>query len=116
MGYIENGKTYVGGDIAQDQVCTLSTPFRGFEQWHKYSNAQLVATRDLLLHIGERDNIELREGLITWIKEFGASKAFDFRESAWSGDVKGLLTHSNVRKGKFDCFPQPELIDMLLTI
>jgi len=116
MGYIEDGKTYVGGYIHPDQICTLKEPFKGFTQWHKYSDAQLVAAKTTLLYIGERDNIDLHEGLYKWIKTVGPTKAFGFNEDAWGGKIKGLLTHTNVRKGKYDCFPQPELIDMLLTL
>ena len=38
---------------------------------------------------------------------------FEFKEDAYYGRVKGLLTHTNTRKDKFDMFPQPELLDLL---
>ena len=50
-----------------------------------------------------------------WIKERGAD-AFEFNEDAYYGRVKGLLTHTNTRKDKVDMFPQPELMDMLLSL
>jgi len=116
FGYLKNGKTYVGTTPAKEQICTLDEAFRGFTQWHKYSDAQIEATRKLIEFIAERDNIDVREGLPDWIRKHGPNKAFEFREDAYNGKVKGLLTHTNVRKDKFDCFPQAELIDMLLSI
>jgi len=70
----------------------------------------------LLLFIAERDNIDLRIGLVQWIKKYGPNKAFEFQEDAYYGKVKGLLTHTNVRRDKFDCYPHPDLIDMLLSL
>lgn len=116
FGYLKNGKTYVGTKAHPDQISTLDQPFRGFDQWHKYSDAQLKSTELLLEFIAERDNIDLREGLVDWIRKEGPHKAFEFKQEAYEGRVKGLLTHTNVRKDKFDNFPQPELVDMLLSL
>jgi len=116
FGYLKDGKTYVGTKPHPDQISTLDEPFRGFDQWHKYSDAQIESTRKLLYFIAERDNIDIREGLVQWIRKMGPEKAFEFQQDAYNGSVKGLLTHTNVRKDKFDNFPQPELIDMLLSL
>ena len=43
-------------------------------------------------------------------------KAFDWKEDAYYGRVKGLLTHTNTRKDKTDLFPQQEIIDMILSL
>ena len=40
---------------------------------------------------------------------------FDLKFDALNG-VPGLWTHCNVREDKIDCYPQPELIDMLNTL
>jgi hypothetical protein len=105
----------VGTQVKPNQLVTLKEEFRGFKHWHKYSDEQLKSLKKLLLHIGERDNIELRVGLIDWVRQEGA-KGFEFKHEAYQGKVKGLLTHTNVRKDKYDCSPQPELLDMLLSI
>jgi hypothetical protein len=114
FGYLKDGKTYVGTEATKKQISKISEPFRGHSQWHKYSDKQLSQTKLWIEYIAERDSIDLNQGLIPWVKEHGA-KAFDFNEDAYNGKVKGLLTHTNVRKDKTDNFPQPELIDMLLT-
>lgn len=116
FGYIKNGKTYTGTSVDPDQMISLGDMFKGYSLWHKYSDEQIRAVRDLLLYISNRDNIDLHEGLYKWIKKEGALKAFDFHKDAYDGNVKGLLTHTNIRKDKCDCSPQPNLVDMILSL
>ena len=66
-----------------------------------------------ILWIAERDNIDVRAGLVEEVKKKGAD-GFEFNEDAYYGKVKGMWTHTNTRKDKFDMFPQPELLDMLI--
>lgn len=115
MGHVKDGKVYTGAKIAPSQVTTLQKPFRGFTQFHRYSDKQLESLRKLLLYIGERDNIDLHTGLYQWIKKEGAG-AFDYHADAYNGKVKGIVTHANIRPDKEDMFPQPELIDMILSL
>ena len=115
FGYIENGKTYANVTAHESQVVTLKKPFRGHQQWHRYSDNQIEATRKLILYIAERDNIDVRDGLVKEIKNKGVA-GFEFNESAYYGKVKGMWTHTNTRKDKTDLFPQEELIDMLLSL
>ena len=68
-----------------------------------------------ILFIAERDGIDVRAGLPALVKEKGAA-AFEFNEDAYYGKVKGTLTHTNTRKDKVDMFPQPELLDMLVSL
>ena len=116
FGYIEDGKTYIGTSAHPNQIITLESPFRNHLHWHKYSDEQIKSVRDLLLYISNRDNIDLHEGLYKWINEEGIIKAFDFHMDAYEGNVKGLLTHSNIRKDKFDCSPQPNFVDMIMSL
>jgi hypothetical protein len=32
------------------------------------------------------------------------------------GKIKGLLTHTNVRMDKSDCYPDPDFVDMILSL
>jgi hypothetical protein len=116
FGYVNKGKTYTGTTVCSDQIVSLSYPFKGYLNWHKYSDEQIKAVRNLLLYIANRDNIDLHEGLYKWIKKEGVIKAFDYHIDAYKGNVKGLLTHTNIRKDKFDCSPQPNLVDMIMTL
>ena len=116
MGWVKNGKTYTNSIIRPDQIVSLKEPFRGYISWHKYTTKQIEVLRDLLLYIANRDNIDLHTGIYKWIKTEGAIKAFDFHQDAYNGKVKGLITHANIRKSKYDVSPQDNLIDMILTL
>ena len=116
MGWIRDGKTYTNALVQQDQIVKLPEPFRKYIYWHRYSDKQIQSLRELLLFIANRDNIDLHKGVYQWIKLEGPTKAFDFHQDAYSGKVKGLITHANIRKDKFDVFPQQELVDMILTL
>lgn len=116
FGYSNNGKTYTNAKIIPEQTVSLSAPFKGYLTWHKYSDTQIEVLKDLLLYISDRDNIDLHEGLYKWIKAEGAIKAFDYHDDAYKGKVKGLLTHTNIRKDKWDCSPQPNLVDMIMSL
>lgn len=116
FGYVKNGKTYTGAIVDPDQTISLSSSFKGYLNWHKYSDEQIRVVRELLLYVSNRDNIDLHEGLYKWIKNEGAIKAFDFHIDAYNGKVKGLLTHTNIRKDKCDCSPQPNLVDMIMSL
>ena len=115
FGYVVNGKTYANVQVHESQIVTLAKPFRGHSTWHRYSDKQIEVLRDWIIAIGERDFIDIREGLPKWIKQEGA-KAFEYKEEAVLGKVKGVLTHTNVRKDKVDMFPQQELMDMLVSL
>jgi peptidoglycan hydrolase-like protein with peptidoglycan-binding domain len=117
MGFLTKDlKTYVGTVAAKEQVIELKEPFKGYTFWHAYSEKQIVALEQWIKYVAERDNIDIRVGLVQWIKKFGPTKAFEFQQDAYDGKVKGLLTHTNVRRDKFDCYPHPDLIDMLLSL
>lgn len=116
FGYVYKGKTYTGTNVSSDQIISLNSSFRGYKDWHKYSDEQINAVKELLLYIANRDNIDLHEGLYKWIKKEGSIKAFDYHQDAYKGNIKGLLTHANIRKDKFDCSPQPNLIDMIMSL
>lgn len=115
FSYAVDGKTYVNTPIAEEQLVTLPEPFRGHRQWHAYSDKQIETLRLFILWMAERDSIDVRDGLVAEIKQKGA-KAFEFNEDAYNGKIRGMWTHTNTRKDKFDLFPQTNLIDMLLSL
>lgn len=115
FGYLKNKRTYAGQGAYVNQVVKLSEPFRGYDEWHRYSDNQIKSLENLLKFIAERDSIDITKGLPSLIKEKGA-KAFEFNEDAYYGRIKGVWTHTNTRKDKFDCFPQQELLDMLVSL
>ena len=115
-GYLtDEGKTYTKRQVAESDIVALDEKFRGYTKYHRYTDKQLESLLKLIRYIANRDNIDAHEGLYKWIKEKG-KKAFDYNADAFNGKIKGVLTHANVRKDKSDCFPQPELLDMILSI
>ena len=117
MGYLDNDyKTYVNSKCLVSQACKLSEPFKNRIFWNKYSDKQLEQVGKWIEYIGKRDSIDMRVGLQQWILKYGPTKAFDFHQDAYDGKVKGLLTHTNVRKDKYDCFPDPGLVDVIMSI
>lgn len=107
--------TYSGASADDSQIVHLASPFRGYKTWHRYSDKQIEALRNLLIYIGDRDNIDIKKGLPELIDQLGA-KAFEFTEDAYYGIIEGVWSHSNVRKDKFDIFPQQEMMDMLRSL
>jgi hypothetical protein len=86
MGQIVNGKTYVNTTADPSQVIKLAKPFRGFQYWHNYSEAQLKALESWIKFIAEKYSIDPRVGLVEYVK------------------------------AKVDMYPHPDLIDMLLSL
>ena len=115
IGPVVNGKTYVHTDIAKQQICTLDKAFRGTAQYQKYSDKQLQSLKTLTLQLADKYNIDLHEGLYQWVKDKGAA-GFDVVNQGYANKHKGLYTHTNLTLAKSDCFPQPELIDLLLSL
>lgn len=115
FGQVVNGSSWAGHIVVETQQVKLQKTFRGFKTWHKYSDKQLKNLKELILFIANRDNIDVRKGLPELVKQKGAD-AFDFCSINQVTAKKGLWTHTNVIKTKVDCFPQQELIDLLLSL
>ena len=107
--------TYVGGEVHPDQVVILDKKFRGYDAWHRYSDKQIATLKELIKDVAERDGIDMSKGLPELIKIKGAHEALDYCNVSYVTANPGLWCHSNVRPGKVDLFPQPEIIDMLLS-
>jgi N-acetyl-anhydromuramyl-L-alanine amidase AmpD len=107
--------TYVNTEVKPEFVCDLGYEFRGHQYWHAYSDKQIESLRLLLSHLKDiYPKMDLVNGLPKLLKEGVHPKdAFEFNEDAYNAKQFGLWTHTNVRKDKFDCFPQPELVEML---
>ena len=107
--------TYVNTEVESQFVCDLGYKFRGHQYWHAYSNKQIESLRLLILHLRDiYPKMDLVNGLPKLLKDGVApADAFEFNSDAYNAKQFGLWTHTNVRKDKFDCFPQPELVEML---
>ena len=106
-------KNYVGTIAHPDQVFDLGYEWRGYRYWHNYSDQQISSLKKVLQFIGDRDGIDISKGLKEFLQTEEPGDAFGFKKDALSGKIKGVLSHSNVRKGKSDMYPHPKLIEML---
>lgn len=70
--------------------------------YHKYTDAQLLSLRELLIYLCERYNISKAYIPQMW----------DLNDNALKGKA-GIWTHVSVRGDKSDCHPQPNLIKTL---
>ena len=107
--------TYVNTEVKPEFVCDLGYKFRGHQYWHAYSDKQIESLRLLLLHLKDiYPKMDLVNGIPKMLKDgVDPKEAFEFNEYAYYARQFGLWSHTNVRKDKFDCFPQKELVEML---
>lgn len=97
--------TYTKKAVPADQVCDLGFEFRGYRYWHAYTDAQIASLRDLL--------VALIKNRFKWtyeVKSWGAS-SFDYAPAVFAKHT--ISTHTNFRRDKWDCSPQPKLLSML---
>ena len=106
---------YVNVEVPKEMVCDLGYKFRGYQYWHAYTKEQIESLRLLIQHVAEiYPKIDIKSGLTKLLKDGVEPKeAFEFNEEAYNGKVKGLWSHTNVRKDKFDMYPCPMLVEML---
>ena len=122
FGYLKekDGKffNYVNVEVPEEMVCDLGYEFRGFRYWHAYTTKQIESLRLLILHLKNiYPKMDLENGLPKLLKGgMDPKDAFEFNDKAYNAEQFGLWTHTNVRKDKFDCSPQPLIVEMLITI
>ena len=119
FGYVtkKNGKyyNYVNAEVPESMVCDLGYEFKGYQYWHDYTDEQIESLRLLIKHAKRiYPDIDMTAGLPQLLKDgIHPKDAFGFNDDAYYGRVKGLWTHTNVRKGKYDCYPSPKIVEML---
>ncbi len=109
----EDGKwyTWFGEQVEDSQVYILKKPFRGYKAFQKYTKEQLKSLRALLIYLSEKHDINLKVGMHK-IREDGGDM-FEWNSDIYNGRLRGLISHTNVRRDKSDVFPQLELIEMI---
>lgn len=108
---------YVDIKVPKEQVVRLKKKFNGYYYFHKYTDAQIESLRLLIMEIKRRHpKINVHLGLQQMLLSMDKFEAFGFHKAAYDGEIKGILTHTNVRRDKTDCFPQDNLVNMLLNL
>jgi len=111
--YTDYGQLVLKGDVIE-----LTKPFRGHKFYHAYTHEQINALYFLLKKLHDKHEIDITQGLPKMLKDgIDPHEAFEFNQDARNGNIKGILSHTNVIKtGKFDVYPHPMLIDMLKSL
>lgn len=94
--------TYTGKAILPENTVQLEKPFRGFQIWEAYTEAQIESLKQLLPYLIDRFNIPLQEDRNNFWEYQDPNKL-----------PPGIWSHSTVRKDKIDIFPQPSLIEVV---
>lgn len=109
--------TYTKREVHPDQVVTLKKDFRGFRHFHRYSDNQIASLKKLLIKISNDHSIDVKGGLHTYFNSQDPFIALDYKDDVKKGLVKGVFSHTNViMSGKWDIFPQDEMVDMIRSI
>lgn len=110
--------TWFGIKVPTNQVIDLEFKFRDHRYFHKYTDHQLESLKFLIKFIGDKFGINIYNGIYNRLKKgMHPGKTFEYWEDARYGKVRGMFCHTNVvPSGKWDLSPQPNLIDMLLTL
>lgn len=98
-------RNYVNGIVPDNEVTELETPFKGYKYFHSYTDAQINATKELVIYLCDKFNIS---------KSYN-DDIFDLSKRAFNGD-NGIFTHNSVRKDKVDIYPCPRIINMLKSL
>lgn len=105
---LKDGKylTYTGAEVKPENVITYPNGFLGYKHYEKYYAPQLTSLKELLEYLGAKYNIDL-----TYKPEMWSVTA-----KALKGD-NGVWTHVSYREsGKWDCHPDPKLIETLKSL
>lgn len=97
---------YVNREVPVDQVTELPEAYKGYKYFHKYSDAQIESTKNLITYWRDIYNIPLT---------YDYNQMFVVNTKALKGE-KGLYTHNSYRKDKIDIYPCPRMIEMLKSL
>jgi len=96
---------YVNSKVPLNEITELEKPFKGFSFYHKYTDAQIAALKDLLIYLCNAFQIN----------RVYNPDIFDISKRALAGE-NGIFTHNSVRKDKWDMYPCPRMIAMLSSL
>lgn len=91
--------------IPEDRVIIYDKPYRGSRIYERYTEQQIIALRDELKILCDKNAIPVHYN----------ENMFEVNKQALQG-VPGIWSHTSVRFDKSDIHPQPELIEMLKSL
>ncbi len=102
----KDGRFYnlINKPIDEKEVVKLDTPFKGYEYFERYTQAQLDNLHKLLIHLINKHAIQIQGKIYN-------KKWFEYN-NAWN-KPGGIRSHSQIKLDSCDIFPQKEMIDLL---
>lgn len=120
---LKNDKFYNVYKREVNSACAidLGTDFRGHRYYQRFTELQLQSVKTLILKLANELDIDVRKGTQEFLKNVDPFTAFDYNADIHAGKFKeGMFLHTQVSpKNKFghyekwDCPPQPELIELI---
>jgi N-acetyl-anhydromuramyl-L-alanine amidase AmpD len=120
---LKNGKFYNAykREVNANCVFDLGKDFRGHRYYQRFTELQLQSVKTLVLKLANELDIDVHKGTQEFLKNVDPFVAFDFNANVRNDNIKtGLFLHTHVSpKNKFgnyekwDCPPQPELIELI---
>jgi hypothetical protein len=107
--------TAYGNVVAESQVFDLGWTYRFHRYFHKYSDKQIDQCRAIAEHCRDEYGMNVKAGLAEHIRKYGVEKGFGYILD-YANRVPGIYTHGNVFQGKNDIYPDPRMIDMILSL
>lgn len=104
--------TYTGKEVHSSNVIDLGFEFKGYRFWHNYTDKQLSSLFNIIYHVIDTHKIDYKAGLKQWISSYpDPNLAFQLHLPAQRGEVKGILSHTNVNPEKYDIYPHPKILE-----
>lgn len=91
--------------VSEQNVYKLQKEFRGYKYYEKYTDEQLNSLEKLLIFLVKEYNIPVQKNF--------AEDWFEFKPEVIKNVTPGIWTHVNVRKDKYDSYPDQRLLDLL---
>jgi len=105
----KKGKYYVSGNskqqVEEENVVEYPSKFRGRKHFEKYTDEQIAALKDLIVHFRQAYGIAVNYKESMW----------DVTKNALNGD-NGIWAHVSYRAKESDIHPQENLIEMLKSL
>lgn len=96
---------YTTTTINPENVYTLDKPFRGYNYYFKFTEKQIENLEKLLIFLIEKYKIKVQD---SYTEEW-----LEYNQELINNCLPGIWSHSNVRKDKFDIYPDTRLFEML---
>jgi len=91
--------------VNSSNVYTLDSPFRQYTYYFKYTDKQIENLEKLLIFLIKKYNIKVQEKFdLQWL---------EYNQELLDKCLPGIWSHTNVRKDKFDTYPDARLFEML---